>query len=152
MSVTTFERKEHGYLSALQKKSRGHLARDHPSQSSSSIIAGSRVYAGKEFMIIVSDGDVDPPGVTVVKRGVDEILRKTVLNKHLNDSLNFNELSQSAALDVKTIANKIDRSKHKYLTSLKLDVAGEERPKEYYLQAIENFIQNCKQPGGTATI
>lgn len=46
------------------------------------------------------------------------------------------------------VAGKIALSSMKELTSLALDIKGEERSKEYYLEEIEKFIGGCKYPGG----
>ncbi len=105
----------------------------------------------KEFMVIASDGDIEPSGVEVAKRQVNPTLRKQALNKHenlQNVPPNFQDVSQSTAFDLKIITHKICHSKLIKLTSLKLDIKGQERSKEYYLQSIETFLENCQDPGG----
>lgn len=138
---------------AKQKHHGKDLKKDYQSSPSASVVAGSRLYHDKEFMIIISDGDVHPPGVSVCRRKVDEKYVTEILNrKQANETLNIQGLSQAAVLDLKTIAGKIARSEHKELTSLKLDITGDEKPKQYYLDAIDVFIRECKQPGGKLTM
>ena len=62
--------------------------------------------------------------------------------------MNIPGLSKHAALDLEIIARKIALSEQKELTALRCDIAGKERSKEYYLQAIERFLRDCKHPGG----
>lgn len=135
------------YLRVLQKKSKSRGKTPHESF----VLHGSRLCRETEYMVIVSDGDIQPQGVDVVRRKHDATLRKQALNKHkdlLSLSPAFNILSDPAAIDLKIITHNILLSKFKDLTSLKLDVKGEEREKGHYLKAIEEFIKNCRYNGG----
>ncbi len=142
---------EKKYLSILQKKSKKKPLKKVSKAGFFLPGAGSRQYHEKEYMIIVSDGDIDPPSVKVTKRSVNSGLKKQVLNKYmhlLNEAPHFDGMSESVALDLKIIADNVSRSKFKKLTSLNLDIKGEERSKYHYLEAIEEFIKDCRYPGG----
>ena len=102
-------------------------------------------------MVIVSDGDIEPSDTTVARRLPNIASKKQALNKYKylqSATPHYQGISQSIALDLKIITYNISRSESKKLTSLKLDIKGEERPKEFYLQAIDNFIKDCRHPGG----
>ena len=95
-------------------------------------------------MIIVSDGDFNPEGISVVRRLPNPNL-KGLEKKYENASPRYIQgFSQSVALDLKIIANKIS---HRQLMSQEYDITGKERSRKYYLQAIEEFINNCDQSG-----
>lgn len=145
----SFEQRESEYLTILQRKpKKKQLSKKKISRLSFVLPeVGSRLYHEKEFMIIVSDGDLHPPYVGVARRlPGDESLKKN-LRKHGKYPL-FEGLTLSANLDLSVVANKIALSSMKKLTSLKLDIKGEERSKAYYLQAIMEFIECCQYPGG----
>lgn len=151
-----FKEREENFLTKLRRKSRKKRSnKEKRKVSRASLVledVGSRLYHQKEFMIIISDGDVDASGVEVARRlpvPEDEDLS---LMKHGKHTQNFQGLSQSARLDLTVIASKVALSSMKELTSLALDVKGEERSKAYYLEEIEKFIENCKYPGGKTTV
>ena len=156
MEVGSIDTREKNYLSVLQKKSkRKHTGKHVPQESFFLPEIGSRFCHEKEYMIIISDGDIEPHGIKVARRRQETAaLKKQALNKYkylLNESPSIEGVSLSIALDLKIIAHKISRSDLKKLTSLKLDIKGEERTKEYYLQAIDQFIKNCSHTGGKCT-
>ena len=142
---------EKNYLSTFQKKAKKKHFKKVSKVAFFLPDAGSWLYHEKEYMIIVSDGDIDPPGIKVARRQVNGDLKKQALNNY-KDLLNATPLvqgmSESLALDLKIVADKISRSEFKRLTSLQIDFKGEERSKDHYLEAIEEFLKNCHYPGG----
>ena len=136
------------YLHILQKKSKSREGKPHESFFGH---LGSRVSRENEYMVIVSDGDIQPRDVNIAKRNYDANSKKQAVNKYrnlLSSSPTFQELSESTAFDLKIVTHGISLSKSKHLKSLKLDIKGKEREKGHYLDAIREFIKNCRYRGG----
>lgn len=151
-----FKGRECKYLMKLTRKPmKKQSSKEERKVSRSSLVlpeVGSRLYHQKEFMVIVSDGGINPPGVEVARRlPADENLKKN-LKRHGKYSRNFQGLSRSANLDLNMVADKIALSSVKELKSLALDIKGEERSKAYYLEAMEEFIGHCQYPGGKENV
>ena len=150
----THEEEEREVLSLLRKKpyraSQGGARELVPQPSASFFLpsAGCRLYPEIEYFAIISDGNAHPNDIKVARRQVDEVYMKSLSKKYGNRAWNIPGLSEHAAMDVEIITRKIALSEHKELTALRCDIAGKERSKEYYLQAIERFLRDCKRPGG----
>ena len=131
---STLETREDKYLDILRKKSKRRHFGKEVSQKRTVFTHGSMLCYEKEFMIIVSEGNIGPSGVTLAKRQVNDTVMKQALNNYeeLQSVLpDFQGVSQSTAFDLKIITHKISCSELIHLSSLKLDIPGEERPKAY---------------------
>lgn len=155
--IKHLDKREQDLLHSIQKKSKKiHMqSSGTPKEVSRSSVVppkvGSTLYRQNEYMIIGSDGDIQPPGVTMARRLANEDLKKHVLtDMHKSESglSDTHSLSEVATLELEVITDKIALSKWKKVTSLKMDIKGSEKSKEHYLEAIEGFITNCRYPGG----
>ncbi len=113
---------------------------------------GSRFCCEKEFLVIGSDGDIKPPGVTVARRRESNADLKNNYKHHLGAAPEG--FSQSIALEICIIRYKLSCSQFIKSTSEKFDKKGEQKPKKYYLDEIEKFIGGCNRNhrGGKYTL
>lgn len=152
--IKHLDKREQDLLHSIQKKSkkiRMQSSGTPKEVSRSSVVppeVGSTLYRQNEYMIIGSDGDIQPPGVTMARRLANEDLKKHVLTDMHKSESDTHGLSEVATLELEVITDKIALSKWKKVTSLKMDIKGSEKSKEHYLEAIEGFITNCHYPGG----
>lgn len=155
--IKHLDKREQDLLHSIQKKSKKiHMQSSGTPKEVSRLSVvppkvGSTLYRQNEYMIIGSDGDIQPPGVTMARRLANEDLKKHVLtDMHKSESglSDTHSLSEVATLELEVITDKIALSEWKKVTSLKMDIKGSEKSKEHYLEAIEGFITNCRYPGG----
>ena len=108
----------------------------------------------KDVMIIVSVGSAHPPGVRVEERVRDKARTTPVFRTYgelTHNLITSLHISQETAADLKVVSSHVQKSVLSRDVSLKLDLPAKQRPKEYYITAIANFLKLCSQPGGTFT-
>ena len=106
--------------------------------------------ARRDVMMIVSVGSKHPPGVRVEERVRDKARATRAFRTYgkvprLIASL---QISRETAADLKVVSSHVQKSVTLRDVRLKLDVPDMQRPKEYYITAIANFLKQCRQPGG----
>ena len=107
----------------------------------------------KDVMMIVSVGTKHPPGVRVEERVRDKARATRAFRTYgkLPHQIASLQISRETAADLKVVSSHVQKSVLTRDISLKLDLPAKQRPKEYYITAIANFLKLCSQPGGTFT-
>ena len=107
----------------------------------------------KDVMMIVSVGSNHPPGVRVAERVTDKARATRAFRTYgkLPHKVALLQISQETAADLKVVSSHVQKSITTRDISLKLDIPAMQRPKEYYITAIANFLNQCRQPGGMFT-
>ena len=101
-----------------------------------------------ETLILVSVGKEFPAGAKVRPRVKSQALAKraTLIYGHLPPLVTG--LPEEAAADFMARASLQLRTQETDLVRVCLDVPGKQRPKEYYLRTIEEYLEHCQQPVG----
>ena len=104
-------------------------------------------------MVIVSVGSKHPPGVRVEERVRDKARATCAFKTYgkVPRPIASLQISRETAADLKVVSSHVQKSVTLRDISLKLDVPNMQRPKEYYITAIANFLKQCRQPGGMYT-
>lgn len=102
-------------------------------------------------MILVSVGDEFPAGVTVTHRVRDATMAERAVAKYGHLPPIVAGLHDEIADDIMARASQLLQQRKSDLVHLCLDTPGYQRPKEFYLRAIEEFFEHCQQPAGTCT-
>ena len=107
----------------------------------------------KDGMMIISVGSTHPPGVRVAERVRDKARATRAFRTYgkLPHQIASLQISRETAADLKVVSSHVQKSVLTRDISLKLDVPAMQRPKEYYITAIANFLKQCRQPGGMFT-
>ena len=104
----------------------------------------------KDIMMIISVGTKHPPGVRVEERVRDKARATHAFATYgeLPHQITSLQISRETAADLIVVSSHIQKDINSRDVSLKLDVPGMQRPKEYYITAIANFLERCRQPEG----
>ena len=104
-----------------------------------------------EAMILVSVGDKFPAGVTVTPRVRDPAMAERAVAKHGHLPPIVAGLHYEIAADIMARASQLLQDRPSDLVRLCLDTPGYQRPKEFYLRAISEFLEHCQQPQGISS-
>ena len=109
-----------------------------------------RTVAGNtgEVMILVSAGDEYPADLVVSPRIRNPSLAKKATKTFGPLPSIVPGLHTEAAADLMATASTDMRSPNISVVQLLLDVPSMQRSKQYYLNKIETFLKNCKEPVG----
>jgi len=104
----------------------------------------------KDVMLIISVGTKHPPGVRVEERVRDKARANHAFTMYgeLPHQIASLQISRETAADLIVVSSQIQKDINLRDISLKLDIPAMQRPKEYYIKAIANFLKMCGQPGG----
>ena len=105
-----------------------------------------------EAMILVSVGDEFPDRVTVTPRVRDPAMAERAVAKYGHLPSIVAGLHDEIAADVMARSSILLQDRQSDLVRLCLDTPGYQRPKEFYLRAIEEFFEHCQQPAGTCIL
>ena len=110
--------------------------------------------ASRDVMMIVSVGSKHSPGVRVEERVRDKARATRVFEMYgkLPRLIVSLQISRETVADLKVVSSHVQKSATTRDVSLKLDIPNMQRPKEYYITAIANFLKQCRQPGGMYTL
>ena len=110
--------------------------------------------ARRDVMVIVSVGSKHPPGVRVEERVRDKARATRAFEMYGKPPRQIASLqiSRETAADLKVVSSHVQNSITSRDVSIKLDDPDMQRPKEYYITAIANFLKECRQPGGMYTL
>lgn len=101
-----------------------------------------------EAMILVSVGDEFPAGLMVTHRVQDPAMAEKAVTKYGRLPPIVAGLHDEIAADIMARASQLLQDRPSDLVRLCLDTPGYQRPKEFYLRAIEEFFEHCQQPQG----
>ena len=101
-----------------------------------------------EAMILVSVGVKFPAGVTVTHRVRDPAMAERAVTKYGYLPPIVAGLHDEIAADIMARASQLLQDRSCDLVRICLDTPGYQRPKEFYLRAIEEFFEHCQQPQG----
>ena len=101
-----------------------------------------------EAMILVSAGDEYPADLVVSHRIRNPSLAEKATKTFGPLPSIVPGLHTEAAADLMATASTEMRSPDRSVVQLLLDVPSMQRSKQYYLNKIEIFLKNCKEPGG----
>ena len=101
-----------------------------------------------EEMILVSAGDEYPADLVVSRRIRNPSLAEKATKTFGPLPSIVPGLHTEAAADLMATAGMYMRSPAISVVQLLLDVPSMQRSKQYYLNKIESFLKNCKEPGG----
>jgi len=104
----------------------------------------------RDIMMIISVGTKHPPGVRVEERVRDKARANHAFTMYgeLPHQIASLQISRETAADLIVVSSQIQKDINLRDISLKLDIPAMQRPKEYYIKAIANFLKMCGQPGG----
>ena len=101
-----------------------------------------------EVMILVSAGDEYPADLVVSQRIKNPTLAEKATKTFGSLPSIVPGLHPEAAADLMVTASTEMRGCVSSVVQLLLDVPSMQRSKQYYLNKIETFFQNCSEPGG----
>ena len=101
-----------------------------------------------EVMILVSAGDEYPADLVVSRRIRNPSLAEKATNTFGPLPSIVPGLHTEAAADLMATASNEMRKPDRSVVQLLLDFPSMQRSKQYYLNKIETFLKNCKEPAG----
>ena len=101
-----------------------------------------------QYLILVSVGDEYPVDVMVSHRIKNPSLTKKAKKTIPSLPLAVPGLHEEAAADLMAAASRTMKDPFGTVVQLLLDLPSMQRSKQYYLEKIETFFQNCQEPFG----
>ena len=101
-----------------------------------------------QYLILVSVGDEYPVDVMVSHRIKNPSLTKKAKETFPSLPLAVPGLHEEAAADLMAAASMNMKDPFGTVVQLLLDLPSMQRSKQYYLEKIETFFQNCQEPFG----
>ena len=101
-----------------------------------------------QYLILVSVGDEYPVDVMVSRRIKNPSLAKKAKETFPSLPLAVPGLHEEAAADLMAAASIHIKDPFRTVVQLLLDLPSMQRSKQYYLEKIETFFQNCQEPFG----
>ena len=149
------QRRERELLLELQKKPEGKpptpkkpKVQELPQEPHQfSAIQGTFV-TSSDCMLIASVGTERSPGTKVACKLSDNDRAQRALKVHGRLPPTPIKLPVGTEVDLVIVSRLIREHPRKKLVSLRLDIPGRERSRDYYLQEMEKFLKECEKPGG----